>query len=215
MEAQIRGLHRAGENIQDGISLIQTAEGGLAQIQNPNLQRVRELIIQAANETNTPEDRALALIQKEIDQIVQGIDDIADDTEFNTMPVLTPDREMENQIRQNKFDIVFLIDDSGTMSEEINSVRLGLGTFIQNMGQYGDVNVGTISVVHNNRDLALTGDVNKVINHLNTMHSADGGSTSTYDHLDGLLNGSNNVVNFRSDTTAKRSLSSLPILAMR
>lgn len=198
MEAQIRGLQQAGNNIEDGISLIQTTEGGLAQIQNPNIQRIRELIIQATNDTNTPEDRAL--IQKEIDQIVQGIDDIANHTEFNTIPVLTPDREMENQIRQNKFDIVFLIDDSGTMSEEINSVRLGLGTFIQNMGQYGDVNVGTVSVVHENRDLALTGDIDQVINHLNTKHSANGGSTSTYAHLDELLNGNNSVVKFRGDS---------------
>ena len=198
MEAQIRGLQQAGDNIQDGISLIQTAEGALAQIQNPNLQRIRELIIQAANDTNTPEDRVL--IQKEVDQIVQGIDDISDDTEFNTIPVLTPDRMLENQMKQNKFDIVFLIDDSGTMSNEINSVRLGLGTFIQNMGQYGDVNVGTVSVTSNNRDLALTGDTDEVINHLNTKHIANGGRTSTYDHLDELLSGNNDVVKFRSDS---------------
>lgn len=198
MEAQIRGLEQAGKNIRDGISLIQTAEGGIAEIQHPNLQRIRELIIQASNETNTLQDRAL--IQKEIDQIVQGIDDIAENMEFNTIPVLLQDQDIEKQVEQNKFDIVFLIDDSSTMNEEINSVQLGLGTFIRNMGQYGDVNVGTVSTVHNNRDLALTGNLDEVINHLNTKHTAKGGYNSTYDHLDELLSGNNNVVKFRSDS---------------
>lgn len=198
MEAQIRGLAQAGKNILDGISLIQTAEGGMAEIQDSNLQRIRELIIQASNGTNTPEDRAL--IQKEIDEIVQGIDDIAEGMEFNTIPVLLQDRNIENQVKQNKFDIVFLIDDSSTMSEEISSMQLGLGTFIQKMGQYGDVNVGTVSTVHNNRDLALTGNLNEVIHHLQTKHTARGGYNTTYDHLDELLDGKNSVVKFRSDS---------------
>lgn len=62
--AQIRGLE---EDLLDGISLIQTAESGLAQIQNPYLVRMRELAIQACNDTLTDEDRAL--IRLEIDEI--------------------------------------------------------------------------------------------------------------------------------------------------
>ncbi|MFJ7952741.1 flagellin [Lysinibacillus sp. NPDC096418] len=86
MRAQIRGLHKAQQNIQDGISLIQTAEGGLGSIQNPLLQRLRELAIQAANDTLTDADREH--IQKEIDQIKQGINAIANNTEFNGIKLL-------------------------------------------------------------------------------------------------------------------------------
>ncbi|WP_391115983.1 flagellin [Psychrobacillus sp. L3] len=86
MRGQIRGLNMAGKNIQDGISLIQTAEGGLGNIQNPNLIRLRELAIQSANDTLTDEDRKL--IQKEVEQIKQGINEIANNTEFNGINLL-------------------------------------------------------------------------------------------------------------------------------
>jgi flagellin len=57
MRAQIRGLEQASRNIQDGVSLVQTAEAGLGSIQNPNLLRMRELIIQALNGTLNGADR--------------------------------------------------------------------------------------------------------------------------------------------------------------
>ncbi|RYD03119.1 hypothetical protein N752_22160 [Desulforamulus aquiferis] len=86
MKAQIRGLQQAQRNIQDGISLIQTAEGGLANILEPPLQRMRELAIQAANDTLSFEDRQA--IQKEISQMISAIDGIADNTEFNGIKLL-------------------------------------------------------------------------------------------------------------------------------
>lgn len=86
MRGQISGLEQASDNIQDGLSLVQVAEAGLGQISNPNLVRMRELAVQAANDTLTDEDRAL--IQKEVEQIKEGINDIANNTEFNTIPLL-------------------------------------------------------------------------------------------------------------------------------
>ncbi|GLC89272.1 flagellin [Lysinibacillus piscis] len=86
MRSQIRGLNQAGENIQDGLSLINTADGGLANILDPNLQRLRELAIQASNDTLTDDDRQK--IQQEVDQIIQGIRDITSSTEFNGMLLL-------------------------------------------------------------------------------------------------------------------------------
>src|SRR5690554_5017272 len=74
MTAQIKGMTQAARNANDGISLAQTAEGNLNEINN-NLQRIRELAVQAANDTNSPEDRAS--IQTEIDQRVEEIDRIA------------------------------------------------------------------------------------------------------------------------------------------
>jgi flagellin-like hook-associated protein FlgL len=84
MRWQIRGLNRASKNIQDGISFVQVAEGALNE-EDAILQRMRELSVQAANDTNTDEDRAA--IQAEIDQLVKGSDAIFKDTTFNTLYV--------------------------------------------------------------------------------------------------------------------------------
>jgi flagellin len=85
MRGQIRGLKQAQRNAQDGISLIQTAEGALNETHSI-LQRMRELATQAANDTNTAVDRAE--LQKEIDQLAAEITRIADNTEFNTQNLL-------------------------------------------------------------------------------------------------------------------------------
>jgi len=85
MRGQIRGLEQASTNAQDGISLIQTAEGSLSVTQDI-LQRMRELSVQASNDTNTGTDRNE--IQKEISQLVEEIDRIGNATEFNTKKLL-------------------------------------------------------------------------------------------------------------------------------
>lgn len=90
MRAQIRGLEQAKQNIQHGISLIQTAESGLAEIENPLLIRLRELAVKAANDTLTDNDRAL--IQMEVNQIKHGINDIANNTEFNEINLLNKEQ---------------------------------------------------------------------------------------------------------------------------
>ncbi len=85
MRGQIRGLEQASTNAQDGISLIQTAEGALNEI-HAILQRQRELTVQAANDTNVDVDRQA--IKDELDQLSQEITRIASETEFNTMKLL-------------------------------------------------------------------------------------------------------------------------------
>ncbi|REJ27581.1 MAG: flagellin [Caldibacillus debilis] len=85
MRGQIRGLEMATKNAQDGISLIQTAEGALNET-HAILQRIRELAVQAANDTNTDNDRAE--LQKEVEQLIAEIDRIADTTQFNTKNLL-------------------------------------------------------------------------------------------------------------------------------
>ncbi len=89
MRAQIRGLNMASKNAQDGISLIQTAEGGLNEVHSI-LQRMRELAVQSANDTNVEIDRNE--IQKEINQLTSEINRIGNTTEFNTMKLLNGDR---------------------------------------------------------------------------------------------------------------------------
>lgn len=80
MRAQIRGLDRASQNAIDGISLIQTAEGALQEV-SEMLQRMRELVVQAANDTNTPDDREN--IAQEVVQLKEQIDAIGEMTQFN------------------------------------------------------------------------------------------------------------------------------------
>ncbi|WP_290428980.1 flagellin [Paenibacillus andongensis] len=85
MRAQIRGLDMASKNAQDGISLIQTAEGALNETHDI-LQRMRELADQSANGTNTDDDRKA--IQSEVSQLKSEIDRIGNTTEFNTKKLL-------------------------------------------------------------------------------------------------------------------------------
>ena len=85
MRSQIRGLNKASSNAEDGVSLIQTAEGALNEA-HAILQRMNELSTQAANDTNTSADRTA--IKKEIDALVSELDRIASTTQFNTMNLL-------------------------------------------------------------------------------------------------------------------------------
>ena len=85
MRSQIRGLNKASANAQDGISLIQTAEGALNE-SHSILQRMRELSVQASNGTETDDDREA--VQKEISQLQEELTRISSTTEFNTMKLL-------------------------------------------------------------------------------------------------------------------------------
>jgi flagellin len=85
MRGQIRGLDQAARNGQDGISMIQTAEGALNETHSI-LQRMRELAVQAGNDTNTSNDRDE--IQKEINQLTSEINRIGNTTEFNNQKLL-------------------------------------------------------------------------------------------------------------------------------
>lgn len=85
MRSQIRGLKQAERNSMDGISLMQTAEGALTEV-HAMLQRMRELAVQGANDTNTEFDREQ--IQKEIEQLKLEIDSVSEKTEFNTRTLL-------------------------------------------------------------------------------------------------------------------------------
>ncbi|WP_144523110.1 flagellin Hag [Bacillus pumilus] len=109
MRGQIRGLEMASKNAQDGISLIQTAEGALTETHSI-LQRVRELVVQAGN-TGTQDDTDLGAIQEEINNLVQEIGNgtdkngISDRTEFNGKKLLNGDFETATltfQIGANK-----------------------------------------------------------------------------------------------------------------
>lgn len=88
MRGQIRGLNQASSNAQDGISLVQTAEGALNETTSI-LQRMRELAVQSSNDTATDSDRGA--MQKEVGQLKSEIDRIANTTQFNTKTLLNGD----------------------------------------------------------------------------------------------------------------------------
>jgi len=85
MNAQIKGLNQASRNASDGVSVLEVADGALNEVADM-LQRMRELSVQAANETNTPDD--LEAIQAEISSLTDEIDRVSRDTEYNTMNLL-------------------------------------------------------------------------------------------------------------------------------
>ncbi|GEN54583.1 flagellin N-terminal helical domain-containing protein [Halobacillus faecis] len=144
MRAQIRGLEQSQRNIQDGISLLQTAEGALGEIINPNLQRMRELSIQAANDTLTVHDREV--IQREMDEVLHSINNIANNTEFNTTKVLRPPLvEKPPTITSGKADIVFIVDVSGSMGTTIDNVRDNIDDFVNKLDDNDlDYNLGLV-----------------------------------------------------------------------
>ncbi len=88
MRKQIRGLDQASTNAEDGVSCVQTAEGALNEVQDM-LQRMNELAVQAANGTNSDDDRAY--IQSEIDQLLTEIDRVSETTKFNETYLLKGD----------------------------------------------------------------------------------------------------------------------------
>ncbi len=118
--ANIKGLSQASRNANDGISVAQTTEGALSEINN-NLQRVRELSVQATSGTNSQSD--LDSIQNEITQRLSEIDRVSGQTQFNGVKVLASDSSMKIQVGAN---------DGETISidlKEITSKTLGLNGF--------------------------------------------------------------------------------------
>ncbi|MGC3874897.1 FliC/FljB family flagellin [Halomonas sp. GXIMD04776] len=120
MTSQITGLSQAQRNANDGISIAQTAEGALNQV-NDNLQRVRELTVQAQNGTNSADD--LQSIQDEIGQRLTEIDRISSETNFNGVKVLASDQNIGIQVGANDGESI------SVALKAINSSTLGMDGF--------------------------------------------------------------------------------------
>jgi flagellin len=121
MRAQVRGLNQAVRNAQDGISLIQTAEGALNETHSI-LQRMRELAVQASNDTTTAADRNN--IQDEVHQLAQELTRIANDTKYNTQSLMGDAAQFSGK---------FLIGADGGQTINVaiaamDTVTLGVGT---------------------------------------------------------------------------------------
>jgi len=118
--SNIKGLTQAARNANDGISVAQTTEGSLSEINN-NLQRIRELTVQAQNGTNSDSD--LSSIQDEITSRLSEIDRVSGQTQFNGVKVLAQDSSMKIQVGANDGENI-TID-----LQKIDSKTLGLDSF--------------------------------------------------------------------------------------
>ncbi len=159
MRWQIRGLERASDNIQDGISLIQVADGALNET-HALLHRMRELAVQAANDTNTSTDRTA--IQSEIDQLTKEVDRIATTTNFNSdiYPLTattktTVERSGFTLASVNAREVTFRILNNAQdgLDRTFNGQNWAHGTYVQTTSllmneKYGVVNIGDMWYSH-------------------------------------------------------------------
>lgn len=107
MNAQIKGLTKANQNANDGISVIETAEGAISEIQ-AMLHRMNELAVQSANGTNTTADRLA--IQEEVKALTSEITRIATQTEFNTKPLIDGTFELKGYTNNTQVDVEYYSD---------------------------------------------------------------------------------------------------------
>ncbi|WBG92287.1 FliC/FljB family flagellin [Pantoea piersonii] len=176
--SNINGLTQASRNANDGISAAQTTEGALSEINN-NLQRVRELTVQAQNGTNSDSD--LSSIQDEIKSRLDEIDRVSGQTQFNGVNVLAKDGKMSIQVGANDgqtIDIDLKKIDSSTLglsgfSVSKNSLKLG-----DSITQVGDTS-GTMNTVDLS-DVASKLGVDASSLSLHNVLDKDGKSTSNY-----------------------------------
>ncbi len=145
MSTQIRGLNQAARNANDGISMSQTAEGALTEIGN-NLQRIRELSVQAANATNTASDRAA--LQAEVTQLTSEIQRVASQTQFNGLNLLDGSFSTMNfQVGANANQTISA-SSGNFQTNAFGNYRIG-GLAAFTPGGSGDLVAGTIGTSSN------------------------------------------------------------------
>lgn len=177
MRGQIRGLEQGSTNAQDGISLIQTAEGALNEVHSV-LQRMRELTVQASNDTNVTADRSA--IAKEINALSEEISRIGDQTEFNTQKLFTGgfmDKQLQvgaNTGQTIKFSI-----------NSINASAVGID------GVADVVSTGSAGAITSNIDV-----VNSALEQVSTARSALGALQNRLEHT--IANADNTSENLQA-----------------
>ncbi len=148
MRAQTSGLKQAARNAQDGISLIQTAEGALNET-HAILQRMRELMVQAGNETNTDED--LEQIQSEMKQLIDEIDGISERTEFNTRELLGGNLAVKIVDEEETGGLILQIGANAEQTLRINIAQIDS----DNLGTYDEDNPSELAQSIKNIDVTL------------------------------------------------------------
>lgn len=188
MRGQIRGLKQASTNAQDGQSLIQTAEGAMNEIHSV-LQRMRELTVQAKNDTYLQEDRAK--IKTEVDQLQSEITRIATQTQFNKMNLLTGSyKSMQFQVGANDNQVINLSISRLTAS----ALRVeGIASAI------GNTTVSKGSIIGNQLSI-----IDAAITKVSTARSNLGAISNRLDHT--IANADNMAENLQSSESKIRDV---------
>lgn len=164
MRNQIRGLNKASDNAQDGISLVQTAEGALNEVHSM-LQRMSELAVQSANATNATADRES--LDAEVQQLKTEIERVASTTQFNKMDILTGDFSggagKELQVGANQGQVITI-----AISNLTSVVEDALGA---------DLKIGTVSAAQSSISL-----VQSAITSLSSLRSKLGAIQNRLEH---------------------------------
>jgi flagellin len=170
--SNIKGLTQASRNANDGVSLAQTAEGGLKEINN-NLQRIRELTVQAKNGTNSAAD--ITSIQGEVDSRLAEIDRVAGQTDFNGVKVLNAALATVIQVGAKDSETITI-----TTAGASTSTGLGVATFNVATGTLAtldaaittvDTTRGALGAVQNRFDSVIA-NLGTTINNLSSSRSA-------------------------------------------
>lgn len=188
--ANIKGLTQASRNANDGISLAQTTEGALNEINN-NLQRVRELTVQAQNGSNSASD--IDSIQEEVNQRLQEIDRIAQQTNFNGIKVLdaNTDQKFSIQIGAEDNEVIDIqIAGNGTWNLRDSIGTIDKSTFAQVNGEDRTVHAEGFNVLSNAADSTVNANI------------TDLEATAAWSTIDGAYTGSARVVSY-SDLEGK------------
>ena len=187
MRGQIRGLEQASTNAEDGQSLIQTAEGALSEIHSV-LQRMRELTVQASNDTNVSADRKA--IAKEVRALTSEINRIATQTQFNTMGLLS------GNFKNKKLQV-------GANTNQTISITISSMT-ADKLGVSATVIAKVISTKTGADITKLITTVNTAITKVSTQRSALGALQNRLDHT--IANADNMAENLQSSESKIRDV---------
>ncbi len=187
MRGQIRGLEQASTNAEDGQSLIQTAEGALSEIHSV-LQRMRELTVQASNDTNVSADRKA--IAKEVRALTSEINRIATQTQFNTMGLLS------GNFKNKKLQV-------GANTNQTISITISSMTAAK-LGVSANVIAKVISTRTGADITKLITTVNTAITKVSTQRSALGALQNRLDHT--IANADNMAENLQSSESKIRDV---------
>lgn len=120
MNMQLRGLSNASQNASDGVSVVQTAEGTMQEMQDM-IQRMSELAVQSANGTNTEKEREM--IEMEIDQLKEEIDRVAKDTEFNGKKLLNGDCDLKGFTNTKGVKVTYYADEVSVGKYTVSAIN--------------------------------------------------------------------------------------------
>ena len=203
MTAQVKGLTQAARNANDGISVAQTTEGALNEI-NTNLQRIRELTVQANNGTNSADD--LVSINNEVVDRLKEINRVSEQTSFNGVKVLAQTQDMKIQVGANddeiieialkKVDSTTLFGGSTAMST-VTETSTGAASGVGILATY--VAATTSAAASATVATGLLGAIDKALSDVDSLRSSLGASQNRFESTVNNLN--NNVTNL----TAARS----------